>query len=297
MAEFTKVPYIEQVLSEVSGEDKAKLLRFVNGLAANSNSALEYLPKTLTELNALSAGIYPVDIAYVPSIRWKGYFIKTNHYSVLITFRNGIDLNEAGVYNVDSRGYYDAGEISANYLRDLLREDAYIDVSELPGAPDMSKVQAVIETSNITGLSDSQLNDLKVGDVVRKITGLEKHCYTVTYKQEQHGICLSYFDAGYLETVSYDKVGGHWVYNSTDVTPLAGSEIFEISGSISEPEITIDITQAQYQKLLGDNVVLKFNTEEGSIYMHKTNDDTESNIAIYSNILTNISFMPPYFSN
>lgn len=79
---------------------------------------------------------------------------------------------------------------------------------------------AVIEASNITALSDDELNALKVGDVVQKITGEQKHCYIVSYKQEEHGICLTYVDAGYMETVSYDYIDGHWVYNSTDVVNI-----------------------------------------------------------------------------
>ena len=73
-------------------------------------------------------------------------------------------------------------------------------------------------SSNIQALSDDLLNSLRVGDVVQKKTGNQKHCYIVTYKEEKHGICLSYFDgSGYLETISYDYTAGHWVYNSKDV--------------------------------------------------------------------------------
>ena len=74
-----------------------------------------------------------------------------------------------------------------------------------------------IDASNIEALTDSQLNNLKVGDVVEKKTGNMKHCYIVTYKEEGKGICLSYFACGYLETVSYDYVDGSWVFNSKDV--------------------------------------------------------------------------------
>ena len=70
---------------------------------------------------------------------------------------------------------------------------------------------------NITALTDAQLNGLKCGDVVLKEDSTGKHAYKVTYKQEHHGICLSYFDCGYLETISYDYTDGHWVFNSKDV--------------------------------------------------------------------------------
>ena len=68
-------------------------------------------------------------------------------------------------------------------------------------------------------MTDVQLNALKVGDVVEKKTGNQKHCYVVSYKEEKHGICLTYVDgSGYMETISYDYVDGSWVYNSKDVT-------------------------------------------------------------------------------
>ena len=82
----------------------------------------------------------------------------------------------------------------------------------------------VINASNIRALSDDELNALKVGDVVQKITGEQKHCYIVSYKQEEHGICLTYVDAGYMETVSYDYTEGHWVYNSTDIVEVKNPE-------------------------------------------------------------------------
>ena len=76
----------------------------------------------------------------------------------------------------------------------------------------------VVEVSGITTLSDEVLDSLKCGDIVAKQTGNQKHSYIVTYKEDKHGICLTYADgSGYIETVSYDYTEGHWVYNSTDV--------------------------------------------------------------------------------
>ena len=78
-----------------------------------------------------------------------------------------------------------------------------------------------LDVSNIVSLTDDELNNLKCGDIVVKKTGNQKHNYIVTYKEEKHGICLSYYAAGYLETVSYDYTNGHWVYNSTDIFNMA----------------------------------------------------------------------------
>lgn len=76
-----------------------------------------------------------------------------------------------------------------------------------------------IVVTDITALTKEQLDALQVGDKVVKQTGNQKHLYLVTYKGEGagEGICLSYNAAGYGETVSYDRSGSSWVYNSTDI--------------------------------------------------------------------------------
>lgn len=79
----------------------------------------------------------------------------------------------------------------------------------------------ILEVKNVKQLNDEQCNSLKVGDVVAKKTGSQYHLYLVTYKQEKHGLCLSYFDASVVETQSYDYTGGHWIYNSEDKTEFA----------------------------------------------------------------------------
>lgn len=74
------------------------------------------------------------------------------------------------------------------------------------------------DITNIQSLTDEQINELKAGDIVLKKTGDQTHAYIVTYKEEGKGICLTYADATYLETISYDFVDGNWVYNSKDST-------------------------------------------------------------------------------
>lgn len=74
------------------------------------------------------------------------------------------------------------------------------------------------ETTNILELDDSVLDALRCGDQVLKITGNQRHLYTVTYKGEGvgEGLCLTYVAAGLIETVSYDRTESGWSYNSTD---------------------------------------------------------------------------------
>lgn len=82
---------------------------------------------------------------------------------------------------------------------------------------DLAGAAAPIEVSDITALTAEQLDALNVGDKVVKVTGTDKHLYVVTYKATTGGgICLSYFDAVNTETVSYDRTGSGWAYNSTD---------------------------------------------------------------------------------
>lgn len=77
------------------------------------------------------------------------------------------------------------------------------------------------EVTDITALTDAQLDALQVGDKVAKKTGTAEHLYTVTYKDADNGgICLTYEDASVIETVSYDHTDGGWVFNSKDVTPV-----------------------------------------------------------------------------
>lgn len=86
-----------------------------------------------------------------------------------------------------------------------------------------------LETTNIKTLSDSELDKLQCGDVVVKKTGEQEHAYVVSYKQDRHGICLTYSDASCIETVSYDYTNSHWVYNSTDVFNVAYQEVANIN--------------------------------------------------------------------
>lgn len=115
----------------------------------------------------------------------------------------------------------------------------------------VDSVTTTIDVDNIETLTDSELNSLKVGDIVRKKTGNQKHCYIVTYKEENHGICLSYFDCGYLETISYDYTDGHWLFNSKDVQEtqsklISGTNIKTINGNSILGSGNLDVGTKRY---------------------------------------------------
>lgn len=116
----------------------------------------------------------------------------------------------------------------------------------------------ILEVKNVKQLNDEQCNNLKVGDIVAKKTGSQYHLYLVTYKQEKHGLCLSYFDASVVETQSYDYTDGHWVYNSEDKTALeggGGTKLFQHVIYLNAENTTIlTITSTSSESLVGTNV-------------------------------------------
>ena len=75
-----------------------------------------------------------------------------------------------------------------------------------------------VEVEDITDIDGDILDALNCGDKVVKVTGKQKHAYTVSYKGEGvgEGLCLTYADAAGTETVSYDYTDDGWAYNSTD---------------------------------------------------------------------------------
>ena len=112
----------------------------------------------------------------------------------------------------------------------------------------MRKFLKKFEVTDIKKLTNYQINKLEVGDVVAKNTNGQDHNYIVSYKQNGVGMCLTYSDATYLETISYDYVEGNWVYNSQDSTVVASKSYVDslMSGALKRlivealPETNID---------------------------------------------------------
>ena len=76
-----------------------------------------------------------------------------------------------------------------------------------------------LNVSDIKNLSNEDIENLKCGDIVNKVDSSGKHAYVVSFKNDT-GICLTYVDASCIETQSYDKVDGNWVYNSQDLLQI-----------------------------------------------------------------------------
>jgi hypothetical protein len=97
-------------------------------------------------------------------------------------------------------------------------EDGHFAVLSLVNGSWKEQKDTIPEVTDITAIPATVLDKLNCGDKVAKVTGKQKHLYTVSYKGEGvgEGICLTYVAAGLIETVSYDYTVTGWVYNSTD---------------------------------------------------------------------------------
>lgn len=111
-----------------------------------------------------------------------------------------------------------------------------------------------VEVTDIRNISNSILSKLKPGDIVLKITGKQKHTYIVSYKGEGagEGICLTYVACGYMETVSYDRSGSSWVYNSTDVL-VNPTKLYNHYVTVESTELLVINTSQD--SLVGQNIL------------------------------------------
>lgn len=76
------------------------------------------------------------------------------------------------------------------------------------------------EVSDITTLTDSQLEALQCGNTVIKNDVTGRHAYFVSYKGAE-GLCLTYVDCDNVETVAYNKTLTGWEYDDTTITPIS----------------------------------------------------------------------------
>ena len=191
MSKFTAKPYIETVLAELSGENKAKLLNFINGKNDAGIADISYtLCESATAMAALTAGVHAVDYHFSSTIIWKGYFVRTTNHKCFITFKNGIDLWLASVYKNNGTSITLIEDVTADNIRALLREDAYIDVSELPEAG------TEVEANPVLAGTEAALTGLKVGDTKYAISGgtkLYKHAVQLNLKTANNNI-TGYFN-------------------------------------------------------------------------------------------------------
>ena len=187
MSVIRKKPFIQTVIEDLSNSQRLALLGAINGSGATVNAAFGSLPED---------AIAPVLFKFSETDSKTGILIQSSHYIVLIAYHRFQDLLMI--------------KINSNHTYEKVNE--YLDINELRRVLGPQ----TIYVNNIKEMTDEQLNSLKVGDSVVKITGNQGHCYIVSYKENYAGICLTYCAAGLVETQSYDYTAGHWVYNSQD---------------------------------------------------------------------------------
>lgn len=263
MSFITGKPFVDKVLSGLESSELARLQTLINNpapvLAGTYRTyKIGSLPEnTLSSIVANNGYFKYVNFSYDPVSQTylKGILCKTSDGYAFFSWEPFSKVMTGGV--VEQNHYSPrleqlTTEEFRRVLADLLIEkgevEGYVTEDELK-----EKAAIVIETENITGLSKAQLDSLKPGDIVNKITGNAKHSYRVSYKGAGagQGICLTYVDAGYMETVSYDRSGSNWVYNSTDVKEVLGkNENIQVNGITSTASITaktISQSEANYE--------------------------------------------------
>jgi len=189
MSVIRKLPYIDSVIADLSHGQKAALLAILNGSDSFAAASLNNLPEDKVKLVMFTFK------SGVPAV--SGILLQGTKFNTLLQYGDGqeiviskLDLTALTYEQIDE-------QCTINELRRCLGPKT-------------------IFVENIKEMTDEQLNILNVGDNVVKITGEMGHNYIVSYKQNYHGICLTYCDATSQETQSYDYEDGHWTYNSED---------------------------------------------------------------------------------
>lgn len=146
-----------------------------------------------------------------------------------------------------------------------------------------------IFVKDITNLTNDQIAVLQCGDEVVKLTGCQKHTYLVTFKKDDEGMCLTYHDATYSETVSYDLVDGVWTYNSTDTSESSGGG----SGGttvVANPTLSGDEDNLTGLEIDGTKYAVPQGGGSGTtLYRHRVSMDWENNGNVYTLICYIIS--------
>lgn len=245
MSTINKKPFIKTLLQDMSSSEIATLQTLCDG-----NGDQTALLRTLnsnpvgsrSHITASDKGVHLCDLEIGFSL-FKGYLIYTENYCILLQFT---DFQRIQMFDINITTLVDYALIDEyldiNELRSELDDTADAESAEIisvvnEGIQDGTiKVVSLDNTTSIRNLSDEFINNLKSGDIVTKEDETGKHAYVVSYKKDETGICLTYTDASLIETVSYDYSGGHWVYNSTDMTEVASKDYVDtaILGAIND---------------------------------------------------------------
>ena len=198
MSILNKKPYAQQVVESLGQEELQSLAIAING--GGQKIFRSYLnlsaPFTSDDKGAKHCVFEAQDAIFT------GYLCYNDYYCVLFTYTDtkNQEMKIIKIDYVNDKYEFVDEELSINEFRQIVKN------------ADFKKV--IIE--NITELSDDVCNALKCGDVLLKEDNTGYHAYIVSYKKDNTGMCITYADASVVETVSYDYIESHWVYNSTD---------------------------------------------------------------------------------
>ena len=134
--------------------------------------------------------------------------------------RTGIIVNKDFFLAFDTK-YQALDIIELDFAHDSYKQvDEYLSIEELRRVAN-DLLTCAFAVGDVKALTSAECERLKCGNIVIKRDDSGEHAYLVTYKKDKVGICLTYMDATYVETISYDYREGEWVYNSMDTASLS----------------------------------------------------------------------------
>lgn len=194
MSVIRKKPYIESKLESLTTEQLQALVECLN----NSTPV-----NTQVSFKDAPTGIKAVQFTFAHNNIKTGIIINKNLFLAFDTKYQALDI------------------IELDFSHDSFKQvDEYLSVEEIRRIIN-DLLTCAFAVGKVTELTSDECEKLKCGNVVIKRDDSGEHAYLVTYKKDKVGICLTYMDATYVETISYDYVEGEWVYNSMDTASLS----------------------------------------------------------------------------
>jgi len=163
-----------------------------------------------------------------------------NDWAYLVTpDENGNDVYSRYRYTLPAGATQYQWVFEVAIKRDNFTDEEWAAITSGITSDKVQKMVIAMEVSDITALTAAQIETLKIGYVVNKVTGNSKHSYIVKYKNDVKGeMSLVYCDHENIEEVYYEKRNGDWTYVQTDNTPLDAERFAEISELVGDRVLT-----------------------------------------------------------
>ena len=163
-----------------------------------------------------------------------------NDWAYLVTpDENGNDVYSRYRYTLPAGATQYQWVFEVAIKRDNFTDDEWAAITSGITSDKVQRMVIAMEVSDITALTAAQIETLKIGYVVNKVTGNSKHSYIVKYKNDVKGeMSLVYCDHENIEEVYYEKRNGDWTYVQTDNTPLDAKRFAEISELVGDRVLT-----------------------------------------------------------